>query len=75
MKIYKEIVRKLDDELNILEIETEDILVKAEKGIKLTKQALKDIRNLVTDCEFKTAENEINFFLFSSCQNKILLTT
>ncbi len=62
MKAYKEIVQKLDDELDILEIEIEDILIKAEKGIKLTKQALKAIRDLVTDCEFETKQDEISFF-------------
>ncbi len=62
MKNYKEILRKLEVELDILETETEDILVKAEKGIKLTKLALKDIRDLVTVCEFKTVKSEITFF-------------
>ncbi len=62
MKIYKEIVKKLDSELDILEIEIEDILVKAEKGIKLTKKALTNIRELVVDCEFRTKQEEISFF-------------
>jgi len=62
MKIYKEILRKLDDELDLLETEIEDVLVKAEKGIKLTKQALKQARNLVVENEFRTLENEILFF-------------
>ena len=34
---YEDILKKLDYELNILEIEEEDILVRAEKGIKLAK--------------------------------------
>jgi hypothetical protein len=62
MKIYKEIVKKLEGKLDILEIEIEDVLVKAEKGIKFTKQALKDVRDLVTDCEFETVQSEISFF-------------
>tara|TARA_R110000765_G_scaffold182054_1_gene288020 strand:- start:88 stop:204 length:117 start_codon:yes stop_codon:yes gene_type:complete len=34
---YDDILKKLDSELNVLEIEEEDILVRAEKGIKLAK--------------------------------------
>jgi hypothetical protein len=60
MKIYKDILRNLEGKLDILEIE--EVLVKAEKGIKLTKQALKDIRYLVVDCEFETKKDEISFF-------------
>lgn len=62
MKIFKKILSKLDCELDMLETEIEDILVKAEKGIKLTKQALKAIRNLVINNEFETIQNEITFF-------------
>lgn len=62
MKIYKEIVRKLDHQLDTLEIEIDNILIKAEKGIKLTKKALKQMRNLVVEKGFEHKENEINFF-------------
>lgn len=62
MKNYKEIAQKLEDDLNILEIEEEDILEKTEKGIKLTKQALKEIRNFIVDYKFNGKEEEIYFF-------------
>ena len=62
MKTYKEIVIKFDRELDTLEIEIEDVLVKAEKGIRLTKQALKDIRDLDTDCEFETKQEAKSIF-------------
>ena len=62
MKIYKEIVRKLDNELDILEIEIDEVLVKAERGIQLTKKALKQMRHFVVDKGFPSKENEILFF-------------
>ena len=49
-------------ELNVLEIEEEDILVRAEKGIKLAKQTLKKVRSIIVDYEFKTKSEEIHFF-------------
>lgn len=62
MKGYKEILKKLYDELDILEVEIEDVLEKAEKGIKLTKETLKKIRNHVVKNEFKAVKDEILFF-------------
>jgi hypothetical protein len=62
MEIYKEIVRILDNQLNTLELEIDDILVKAEKGIQLTKKALKQMRNLVVEKGFDSKESEVNFF-------------
>ena len=59
---YDDILKKLDYELNILEIEEEDILVRAEKGIKLAKQTLKKVRSIIVDYEFKTKLDEISFF-------------
>ena len=59
---YDDILKKLDYELNILEIEEEDILVRAEKGIKLAKQTLKKVRSIIVDYEFKTKSEEIHFF-------------
>ena len=51
---YDDILKKLDSELDILEIEEADILVKAEKGIKLAKQTLKRVRSIVVEYEFET---------------------
>ncbi|WP_335965515.1 RteC domain-containing protein [Galbibacter sp. PAP.153] len=59
---YDDILKNLDYELNILEIEEEDILVKAEKGIKLAKQTLKKVRSIIVDYEFETKLEEISFF-------------
>ncbi|WP_179004457.1 RteC domain-containing protein [Winogradskyella forsetii] len=59
---YDDILKKLDSELNVLEIEEEDILVRAEKGIKLAKQTLKKVRSIIVDYEFKTKSEEIHFF-------------
>ena len=59
---YDDILKKLDSELNVLEIEEEDILVRAEKGIKLAKQTLKKVRSIIVDYEFKTKLDEISFF-------------
>jgi len=59
---YDDILKKLDSELNVLEIEEEDILVRAEKGIKLAKQTLKKVRSIIIDYEFKTKSEEIHFF-------------
>ncbi|WP_116770197.1 RteC domain-containing protein [Maribacter litoralis] len=59
---YDDILKKLDSELNVLEIEEEDILVRAEKGIKLAKQTLNKVRSIIVDYEFKTKSEEIHFF-------------
>lgn len=59
---YDDILKKLDSELNVLEIEEQDILLKAEKGIKLAKQTLKSVRSIVVDYEFETKLEEIHFF-------------
>jgi len=59
---YENILKKLDFELDILEIEEEDVLVKAEKGIKLAKHTLKTIRRIIVDYKFETKLEEISFF-------------
>ncbi|WP_261376478.1 hypothetical protein [Gillisia sp. Hel_I_86] len=46
--------------MDILKIE--DTLPKAEKGIKLTKQALKEIRIIIAEYEFEKKQEEIYFF-------------
>ncbi|WP_286814192.1 MULTISPECIES: RteC domain-containing protein [unclassified Maribacter] len=59
---YDDILKKLDNKLDILEIEEQDILLKAEKGIKLAKQTLKKVRSIIVDYEFETKLEEIHFF-------------
>lgn len=62
VKRYEEILKKLNSSLDILEVETEDILRKSEQGIKITKQALEQMRDLVVDQNFKNISTEIDFF-------------
>lgn len=62
MKFDEKIVKKLDSELEFLESETEDVLVTAEKGIKLAKQCLEDLRVAVIDNGFDGKSLEIQFF-------------
>lgn len=62
MKCDEEIVKELDSKLELLESETEDILVIAEKGIKLAQQCLEDLRAGVIDNGFDVKSLEIQFF-------------
>lgn len=62
LEAYSHIIQELDKTIENLESETDDILVRAEKGIKITKKALKEVRNLVVDYEFETEQEEIHFF-------------
>lgn len=62
MEAYAYIIEELDTSLEILEVEVEDATELAEAGIKITKQTLKSIRELVVDKEFKSKEDEICFF-------------
>ena len=59
---YDKILEKLDKDLDALESKTNDILHKAEQGIKISKQALKQTREFVVDSHFKTNQEEIHFF-------------
>lgn len=62
MNTIEKILEDLDKNLEILELETDNVLYKAEKGVKLSKKALKGIRNLVINSEFKNEQEEIHFF-------------
>ncbi|WP_299159172.1 RteC domain-containing protein [uncultured Tenacibaculum sp.] len=57
-KIQKQLVTTLE----ILEVEIDDVLKRAEKGIEISKETLKKIRNIVVDNQFKTKQDEIYFF-------------
>ncbi|HLV38541.1 RteC domain-containing protein [Xanthomarina sp.] len=61
IKIDK-ILKDFDKEIENLEKDIEDVLFKAEKGIKLSKQALIGLRILIIENGFKNAKNEIQFF-------------
>lgn len=58
----KKIVKELDTKLEKLESEIEDILRKAEKAIKIIKQALIQLRGIVVEQSFKRKSDEIDFF-------------
>lgn len=62
MKIYREILQKLNDDLDVFEAETEDILEIAERGIKLSRQALRNMRDQVLTNGFQSSRDEITFF-------------
>ncbi|MEE9361424.1 MAG: RteC domain-containing protein [Cellulophaga sp.] len=62
MKKYEEILKNLDGKLEKLESKTEDTLHKAESGIKITKEVLEQLRNLVVNQNFKKTSIEIDFF-------------
>ncbi len=62
LKNHKNISKKLAHSLDMLEIEEEDVLVRAEKGIRLVKRTLKEIRNTVIDYKFESRQEEIHFF-------------
>tara|TARA_R110002126_G_scaffold269000_1_gene412639 strand:- start:406 stop:621 length:216 start_codon:yes stop_codon:yes gene_type:complete len=62
MKAYEHIIEELDTSLEMLEVEIDDVSILAETGIKITKQTLKSIRELVVDKEFDSKEDEICFF-------------
>ena len=59
---YHKILQDLDSSLEFLESETEDVLTKAEEGIKIAKKALLQLRKVVTDKELKSREQEITIF-------------
>ena len=61
-KKVKNILSELDVQLEVLETETEGVLERAEKGIKITTKALEDLRQKVSRSKFKNSIAEINFF-------------
>lgn len=62
MKRYKDILKTLGNELDDIETRIEDVLIRAEKGIRLAKKALQETRKLIDDHEFKSEHDEITFF-------------
>lgn len=62
MELIKSILNEIDTTLELLEVETNDILIRAEKGIKISKFSLKEIRNIIANHQFKDDLEEINFF-------------
>ncbi len=68
MKEIEEIFKHFDSNIEDLETNVEDVLLKAEKGIKITKDTLLAMRSLVLEKNFKTKEVEIHFFKNSKPQ-------
>lgn len=60
--INDETLEEFNRLIDSLEFEEVDVIVKAEKGIKITNQALKEIRNHLSNYQFKTNRKEIYFF-------------
>jgi len=64
LKKYEEIVKQMDIALEELELISNDILHKAEQGIKISKQTLEKLRDLVINQSFKKKLIEICFFKY-----------
>lgn len=64
MKTNDEILKDLDKSIDLLEFEEIDVIIKAEKGIELSKKALKEIRRKITDYNFNSQQDEIAFFKY-----------
>lgn len=62
MRVYQNILNKFQKELDLLEVENEDILAKAEEGIKISKNALLNLRKVVINVIPKNKEKEIVIF-------------
>ena len=68
MKEIEEIFIHFDSNIEDLETNVEDVLLKAEKGIKITKDTLLAMRRYVLENNFITKEAEIFFFKNSKPQ-------
>lgn len=68
MKKIEEIFKHFDSNIEDLETNIEDVLHKAEEGIKITKDTLLLMRSFVLKNSFKTKEAEILFFKNSKPQ-------
>ncbi|WP_136468591.1 RteC domain-containing protein [Flagellimonas onchidii] len=62
MTVFKKILEEFNSSLNSLELEIDDVVLKSEKGIKITKSALKSIRKYANDYQFNDKQEEIDFF-------------
>lgn len=62
MKFYEETIKRLNTELDTIESGIENPLFIAEKGIKLVKTVLSEVRTEVLSQGFQSQVDEINFF-------------
>jgi len=58
----KKIIENLNNELSVIESDFDDVLLKAEKAIEVTKQHLEKLRLTISTRGFKTKNSEIEFF-------------
>lgn len=62
MEKISKIVAEFERELDFVEADIDDVLIRAEQGIELSKNTLDKLRELILKDGFSSAEDEINFF-------------
>ncbi len=62
IKKANKVLVHLKQQLELVETEVESVLEKSEAGIKLSKEALKELRNIIILQDFNTIQDEIYFF-------------
>lgn len=62
MKNHEEVLYNLDNALDFLESEQEDILLRAEEGVLISKRALIKLRKIANRKRFKNINEEVYFF-------------
>lgn len=61
-EIYENKLKELEKSLELIESESSDVLLKAEKGIKEAKLTLEQLRSHINKTNFTNASFEIDFF-------------
>ncbi|RSC93495.1 RteC domain-containing protein [Tenacibaculum singaporense] len=61
-KKIKNIITSFEETINAIEVESTDTLQKAEKCIKVSKEALELLNQIITSNPFKDTKSEIHFF-------------
>lgn len=64
IRSVKKVVSRFNVEIDTLEVNNEDVLVKAELGIKLVKNVLDEIRSIIVNKTFEKSKDEIYFFKY-----------
>jgi len=59
---YEHILSKLNDTVYTIESETNDVLLLSERCIRIVKDTLETLKEIVLNEGFKTSQNEIDFF-------------
>lgn len=66
-RIQKSFV-ELSEQINFIELEIDETILRCEKSIELIITAIEDVKNLVLKYNFKTEQEEINFFKITKPQ-------